>query len=230
MIIVLCPKESNRSYRWNFNEEIQREFGYWKDDPILLDKLDEYKFMPSTKTKTKLPNVACLEGHVKIWNRIIDEDLNNVLIVEDDSDIEYERYDKFLKETIPDGLIYLGGRFDPPKIKDWSKGREVIEKYIEDDGEQKKLGFNKVNDDFIITGTHGYFIKDKHIAKYMLDNCKGKTNKYKSTLVDMCISKIKIDKYYYYPSIVSVECLPSLCNHSVPSGTCKNYQTCNLYD
>jgi hypothetical protein len=201
MIIVLCPLKSNRVDRWNFTDEIQRELGYWKDDERLLDKLPEYKFMPNTKLETKLPVVACFEGHINIWKRIIDEDLKDVLVVEDDSDIDYDAYYEFLKNDKPDGLIYLGGRFDYPKIKDWTDSRQEIQNYMKG---KSVSGFNQVTDDFIITGAHGYFIKDKSIAEKMLQGCKGKTGKYKSNLLDVCIAKININKYYYYPSIVNV--------------------------
>ncbi len=223
MIIVLCPLKSNRIDRWNFNDEIQREEGYWKDNELLLDKLSDYKFMPSTKTETKLPVVACFEGHVNIWKRIVDEDLKNVLIVEDDSDIDYDKYYEFLNNDKPDGLIYLGGRFDYPKIKDWKLGRLSINKYMKENHIHNE-GFNEVKDDFIITGSHGYFIQDKSIAKKLLSDSKGKTGKYKSNLLDVCITKTNINKYYYYPTIVNVE--PSI---STIKGKLINNETWNNY-
>ena len=221
MIIVLCPLKSNRVDRWNFTDEIQRELGYWKDDERLLDKLPEYKFMPNTKLENKLPVVACFEGHINIWKRIIDEDLKDVLVVEDDSDIDYDRYYEFLKSDKPDGLIYLGGRFDYPKIKDWTDSRLEIQNSMKG---KSVDGFNKVTDDFIITGSHGYFISDKSIAEKMLHNCKGRTGKYKSNLLDVCISKININKHYQYPSIVNVIVSKSLIKSKIIiNTTCENY-------
>ncbi len=221
MIIVLCPLKSYRVDRWCFTDEIQRELGYWKDDERLLDKLPEYKFMPNTKLENKLPVVACFEGHINIWKRIINEDLKDVLIVEDDSDIDYERYYEFLKNDKPDGLIYLGGRFDYPKIKDWTDSRQEIQNYMKG---RSVSGFNEVADDFIITGAHGYFIKDKSIAEKMIQGSKGKTGKYKSNLLDVCIAKININKYYYYPSIVNVVVSKSLIKDKIIlNTTSQNY-------
>jgi len=223
MIIVLCPEKSNRSERWNFNEEITRELGYWKTDEKLLEKIKDYKFMPSTKTENKLSKIACFEGHLNIWKRIINEDLENVLVCEDDADIDLNKFNEFLELSIPEAIIYLGGRFDFPKIKEWTKDREEIENYMNENYTHKN-GFNKVQDDFIITGAHGYFIKNKNIAKQMLEGCKGKTGKYKSNLIDVCIAKIDIDKFYYYPSVVNVETLPSIQGHFCdPESTFKNY-------
>jgi|9_EtaG_2_1085328.scaffolds.fasta_scaffold02508_5 GR25 family glycosyltransferase involved in LPS biosynthesis len=223
MIIVLCPEKSNRSERWNFNESIQREYGYWKTDEELLDKIKDYKFMPSTKTENKLSKIACSEGHLNIWKRIINENLENVLICEDDSVIDLNKFNEFLELSIPEAIIYLGGRFDFPKIKDWTDSREEIENYMNEKYTHKN-GFNKVKDDFIITGAHGYFIKNKNIAKQMIEGCKGKTGKYKSNLTDVCIAKIDIDKFYYYPSIVNIEPLPSTLGHFCdPESTFKNY-------
>lgn len=219
MIIVVCPLQSNRSNRWDFNK-VSRETEPWRDNPILLDKLDEYKFMPATKLQRKLRIMACNEGHMNILKRIIKDDLTNVVICEDDSVIDYPKLEEFLQGDIPDGFIYLGGRFDYPKIKDWDKQRSV-DKYMEG---KSVNGFNEVKDDFIITGSHGYFIKNKDIAQYILDNCKGTTGKYKSTLVDVLYSKIKgLNKYYVYPSIIEIEYLPSLLGHNCEDSTWKNY-------
>ena len=222
MIIVLCPLKSNRVDRWCFTDEIQRELGYWKDDERLLDKLPEYQFMPSTKLENKLPVVACFEGHLNIWKRIIDEDLKDVLVVEDDSDIDYDAYYEFLQGDKPDGLIYLGGRFDYPKIKDWTDSRQEIQNYMKG---KSVRGFNEVTDDFIITGSHGYFIKDKSIAEKMLQGCRGKTGKYKSNLLDVCIAKTgTLTRHYHYPSIVNVIISKSLIKGKIIiNTTCDNY-------
>ena len=224
MIIVLCPLKSNRTDRWCFTDEIQRELGYWRDDERLLDKLPEYLFMPNAKLETKLPVIACFEGHLNIWKRIIDEDLKDILVVEDDSDIQYDKYYEFLKNDKPqDGVIYLGGRFDPWKIKDWTESRKEIQNYMNENYTHIE-GFNKVNNDFIITGAHGYFIKNKSIAEKMLHGCKGKTGKYKSNLLDVCIAKININKYYYYPSIVNcIISKSSIKEKIIINTTCENY-------
>jgi GR25 family glycosyltransferase involved in LPS biosynthesis len=224
MIIVLCHEKSNRSDRWTFNNEIQREYGLYRTHPEILNKLNGFKFMPSTKTETKLPIVACFDGHLNIIKRIIKEDLKNVLICEDDADIDFQRFNEFLKVDKPDGLIYLGGRFDFPKIKDWKLGREAIENYMSKNYSHIQ-GFNKVKDDFIITGSHGYFIKNKEVAEKMLNDLKGKSGKYKSNLIDVCISKIKMDKFYYYPTIVNIKPLDSSIGHKNEESTCNNYET-----
>lgn len=220
MIIVLCPEESNRSDRWDFNNpNILREYGYWKDNPKLLDMLHEFKFMPSTKLQNKLPVMACSKGHINMIQRIVDEDLQDVLIVEDDSVIDYDKFNEFLKLDKPHGLIYLGGKFDYPKIKDWDKERS-IETYMKG----KSIdGFNQVGDDFIITGTFGYYIQNKDIAQQILNTCKGKTGKYKSNLTDVMLSKTDIHKYYYYPSIVEIEYLPSLIGGTATDTNWRNY-------
>ena len=220
MIIVLCPLKSNRVDRWCFTDETIRELGYWKDDKRLLDKLPDYRFMPNTKLENKLPVVACFEGHINIWKRIIDEDLKDVLVVEDDSDIDYERYYEFLKNDKPDGLIYLGGVFNYPKVKDWDKERSIVN-YMKG---KSVSGFNEVTDDFILTGAFGYFIKDKQVAEELLKQSKGKSGKYKSTLIDLVMSKTQINKNYYYPSIVNCIISKSLIkNKIIHNTTWENY-------
>tara|TARA_R110000824_G_scaffold401692_1_gene613713 strand:- start:2920 stop:3585 length:666 start_codon:yes stop_codon:yes gene_type:complete len=220
MIIVLCPLKSNRVDRWCFTDEIVRELGYWKDDERLLDKLPDYRFMPNTKLENKLPVVACFEGHINIWKRIIDEDLKDVLVVEDDSDIDYDAFNKFLKDDKPDGLIYLGGVFNYPKVKQWDKERSIVN-YMKG---KSVNGFNKITDDFIVSGTFGYFIKDKEVAEELLKQSKGGSGKYKSTLIDLVISKTQINKNYYYPSIVNCIISESLIkNKIIHNTTWENY-------
>lgn len=218
--IVLCPLKSNRDDRWIFNDNIVRELGYWKDDPVLIEKLPQYKFMPNCKLENKLGVMACNEGHINILKKIIENDLKDVVVCEDDSVIDYNKLNEFLKIDIPDGFIYLGGRFDYPKIKDWDKQRS-IEDYMVG---KSKNGLNKITNDFIITGAHGYFIKNKDIAKYILDNCKGKTGKYLSTLTDVMYARIKgLPKYYYYPSVINIEYMPSLLGHNCDDSSWNNY-------
>ena len=201
-LFVLCPEKSNRSNRWNWsNPKIYRELGYWKTDFELIAKLPKYKFMPTANLRTKLPRVACSEGHINMLKKIVNEKLTNVFILEDDSVIDYNKIDKFLEESKDiDGLIYVGGVFNYSKIKDWSYRQPHISEYMEG---KSKEGFNKFNSDLWVCGTFGYFIKDYTIAEYILGNCKGKTGKYLSSLTDVMFNKIKnLDRYYYYPSLV----------------------------
>ena len=97
-IFVLCPEKSNRGSKWNWNNpNIYRELGYWKTDFELIEKLPNYKFMPSANLRTKLPRIACSEGHFNMLRKIVKEKLTNVFILEDDSLIEYNKINKFLE-------------------------------------------------------------------------------------------------------------------------------------
>ena len=201
-IFVLCPEKSNRGSKWNWNNpNIYRELGYWKTDFELIAKLPNYKFMPSANLRTKLPRIACSEGHFNMLRKIVKEKLTNVFILEDDSLIDYNKINKFLEESKDiEGLIYVGGAFNYSKVKDWSYRQPHISKYMEG---RPKEGFNIVTKDIWVCGTFGYFIKDYTIAKYILGNCRGGTGKYLSSLTDVMFNKIKnIDRYYYYPSLV----------------------------
>ena len=202
-IIVLCPKESNRSDRWDFKKpNIIRELGYWKNDEVLKDELHKYQFMPTANIRIKMPRIAVMEGHINILQKIVNEKLSNVFVLEDDAIIANDDLiEKFLKdvETI-NGLVYVGGIFNYSKIKDWSNRKPPIKKYME--GKSIK-GLNKIGSDLWVCGCFGYFIKDYSIAKIILDNCKGTTGKYISSLCDVMLNKVKnLDKYYYYPSLV----------------------------
>ena len=201
-IFVLCPEKSNRSSRWDWNNpKIYRELGFWKTDLELMDKLPLYKFMPTANIRTKLPRMACTEGHINMLRKIVKEKLTNVIILEDDSVIDYSKIYQFLEDIKDiDGLIYTGGAFNYSKVKDWSSRRPHISKYMEG---KPIEGINEVTKDIWVCGTFSYFIKDYKIAEHILRNCKGKTGKYLSSLTDVMYNKIpKLNRYYYYPSIV----------------------------
>ena len=201
-IFVLCPEKSNRSSRWDWsNPKIYRELGFWQTDLELIDKLPNYKFMPSCHLRTKMPRIGCSEGHFNMLRKIVKEKLTNIFILEDDSVIDYSKINKFLEDIKDiDGLIYTGGAFNYSKVKDWTSRKPHISEYME--GKSIK-GFNEVTKDIWVCATFGYFIKDYKIAEYMLGNCKGKTGKYLSSLTDVMYNKIpNLNRYYYYPSIV----------------------------
>jgi len=201
-IFVLCPEKSNRSSRWDWNNpKIYRELGFWKTDLELMDKLPLYKFMPTANIRTKLPRMGCTEGHINMLRKIVKEKLTNIIILEDDSVIDYSKIDKFLEDIKDiDGLIYIGGAFNYSKVKDWSYRQPHISEYMEG---KPIEGINEVTKDIWVCGTFSYFIKDYKIAEHILGNCKGKTGKYLSSLTDVMYNKIpKLNRYYYYPSIV----------------------------
>jgi len=198
MIIVLCPLKSQRSDRWDWNTH-HRHLGFWKDDPELLEKESMYQFMPSTHLATKLGPMACSEGHLGILKAIIENDWKGVVICEDDSIVDYEALGEFQRKPKPKGLIYLGGKFEFPKIKDWDKQRS-IETYMEG---KSNPGFNEITKDFIMTGTFGYYISDKSVAQEMLASSTGTTGKYKSNLTDVMYSKTSVPKHYIYPSVIT---------------------------
>ncbi len=214
-IFVLCPEQSNRGNRWDWsNSKIYRELGFWRTDLELMDKLPNYKFMPSCNIRTKMPRIACSEGHFNMLRKIVKEKLTNIFIVEDDSVIDYSKIAKFLEEIKDiDGLIYTGGAFNYSKIKDWSNRKPHISEYMEGKSIE---GINKVDKDIWVCATFGYFIKDYKIAEYILGNCKGKTGKYLSSLTDVMLNKIpNLNRYYYYPSLV--ECATNTTSSNISS-------------
>jgi hypothetical protein len=201
-IFVLCPDKSNRSSRWDWsNPKLYRELGFWRNDLELIDKLPNYKFLPTCHLRTKLPRMACSEGHFNMLRKIVKEKLTNIFILDYDSVIDYSKIDKFLEDIKDiDGLIYTGGAFNYSKVKDWSSRKPHISEYMKD---KPIEGINEVTKDIWVCGTFGYFIKDYKIAEHILGNCKGKTGKYLSSLTDVMLNKIpNLNRYYYYPSLV----------------------------
>ena len=204
-IFVLCPEKSNRENRWDWsNPKIYRELGFWRTDLELMDKLPYYRFMPTCNIRTKLPRMAVNEGHLNMLKKIVNEKLTNIIILEDDSVIDYSKINKFLEESKDiDGLLYVGGAFNYSKIKDWSNRKPHISEYMKD---KPIEGINKITEDIWVCGCFGYFIKDYKIAEHILGNCKGRTGKYLSSLTDVMYNKIpNLNRYYYYPSLVECD-------------------------
>ena len=67
-------------------------------------------------------------------------------------------------------------------------------------------------------------LEDKEVAEELLKQSKGGSGKYKSTLIDLVISKTQINKNYYYPSIVNCIISESLIkNKIIHNTTWENY-------
>ena len=76
---------------------------------------DKYSFYWNISSKLRNNIVACSMSHKKCLQNIIDNKLNEILIIEDDAVIDFDRLDE-LKEY--EDFTYIGGDIRPPLLKD----------------------------------------------------------------------------------------------------------------
>ena len=196
-IIVVCYDESPRLKYWDFNEKIIREIGLNRKTLDLEKYIGNYSFLPSTKERVKRSRISCNEGHINIWNKIVNENLEDIIILEDDAvfKMDMTNLENIIKFLPKDGITFLGGHFKNPLMKDLNKDL-VIEPDI-------KLGLNKVyTEKFKVMGAFSYYIPNKEVAEQIINTAKyPKSKKYKSNITDNLLNVVKTTKYFIYPSL-----------------------------
>lgn len=148
---------------------------------------DKFVLRYNTADKKVSGIMGCFASHIKVLNKIVKENLKNVIVLEDDStDIT----------KLPAGLknypnaVYLGGMIVKPKIKDIS---QPVNK------NSFHRGINKIDyKKFRILQTRAYFVPNKQEAKRILDIIH-KSPKLKN--VDIFFSNNEVIKYFYYPAV-----------------------------
>ena len=148
---------------------------------------DRFQLRYNTGDKKISGIMGCFASHIKVLNKIIKQNLKNVLVLEDDSsDIT----------KLPTGLknypnaVYLGGWIVKPKIKDINKSvnKNNFHRGI------NKIDYNK----FRILETRAYFVPNKQEAKRMLDIINSSP---KLKNLDIFFSNNEVIKYFYFPAV-----------------------------
>lgn len=151
---------------------------------LSLDEIKNSKLYVRHNTKeAKVRGMyGCLMSHIKLLQHIVDNKINNVCILEDDSTSDF---------VIPDELIqshhitYIGGWLVNIKMKD-------IKKPVE---EELKDGINKLNNSKVLT-TRAYYIPQWKYAQDLLDYIN---NKKVWRAIDVMMSEYV--KHLYYPAL-----------------------------
>ena len=113
---------------------------------------DNYIIMWNAKESHKQCVAGCSESHLSLLKHIYENEINDVLIVEDDVNIDFDRLSEL--EDI-NHFCYLGGHFQSPVLKN-KLNRENI---------SLKEGINKIDiDNFTIAGAYGYYIPHHQIS------------------------------------------------------------------
>ena len=155
----------NRKYK--YDEERYELFPavWWND---LQDKdVENYYLRYNAKMELRKKVVACSLSHKNLLQKIINEDLKQVVIIEDDAIIEDWKRLEQLKDV--NEFCYIGGYITSPFLKDLKTFEEGGEK--EDIRHQLIKGINDIDPKiFRISQTCGYYIPNAEVARMILSN------------------------------------------------------------
>ena len=158
---------------------------------------DKLKIMWNAGEKKRKCGAGILNSHMGIIHEIAVNKIDQVLIVEDDVVIDFQKLKKMNLDKLPqDSLIYFGGVLHPPtsfKDKNW-KYEKTIKNF--------KSGINRIDPKkYRIFGGFGYYFPKWEIAKQLYDIFIQK-QKLKPLDTEMTyLQKKGIIKYFYYPAI-----------------------------
>ena len=176
---------------------------------VNIDKIKESKLYVRHNTKEdKVKGVyGCLISHLNLLTYIVNEKINNVCVLEDDSTSDFTVPDE-LKQA--DHITYLGGWLVNKKMKD-------IKNTVEDRKHLKK-GINKLENSRVLT-TRAYYIPKWECARDLLEYI----NKKKVwRAIDVMMSEYI--NHLYYPAL-SKQILgyESTIGNMTPKNTMENY-------
>lgn len=156
------------------------------------EDMHNYAFIHSTKDKLKRNICACSLSHKRLLKKIIDDKLNKVIVIEDDAVIDFSRIDE-LNNCID--FTFIGGEINPPKFtKEFTNFNKHNIKHIN--------GLNKIKpEEFIILGTHGYYIPTYEVAEKILHNLPFNNKDKAIDLEYKKLQKAQIIQSYVYPAI-----------------------------
>jgi len=194
VFVVNAYKE--RKEKYNDNYELY-DAVWWEG--VKENEYSRYNLRYNAKTPLRQKIAACSMSHKNLLNKIIEEDLTDVFVIEDDAIIDnFDSLKKVMKEANNE-FCYIGGDLFSPLNKDAkefkSKTKDEIRKTL-------KEGINIINPDkFIILNTHGYYIPNKSVAEDILNYIP---NAKKEKAIDIeykSLQKKKIIKKFIYPAI-----------------------------
>tara|TARA_R110000824_G_scaffold360792_1_gene548563 strand:- start:1135 stop:1800 length:666 start_codon:yes stop_codon:yes gene_type:complete len=162
VFVVNAYKERREKY----GHEYEMYDAVWWED-VSEEEVERYHFRHNAKMELRKKVVACSLSHKRLLQKIIDEDLKNIVIIEDDALIDdFDRLDEL--ENIKE-FCYIGGDITSPFLKDMKKFKEGGEK--ENVRYCCEKGINEIDKDiFKIGQTCGYYIPDASVCQMILTN------------------------------------------------------------
>jgi len=172
---------------------------WWND---LEDKdVEGYYLRHNAKMELRKKVVACSLSHKNLLQKIINEDLKEVVIIEDDAVIEDWNRLEELKDV--NEFCYIGGDITSPFLKDMKEFKEGGGK--DDLRDNLIKGINTIDPKvFKIGWTNGYYIPNAEVARMILSNLPhGKKERAIDNEYIALQKKGKINKFIY-PAIATL--------------------------
>ena len=191
------PEYKNRLEKYTAVYEIYNAIDR---DSFSQEYLKEYKFYWNASELHRRKVVSCAESHYKLWDKIIEEDLKDVIVLEDDCYIN--DFNKLGDLKNHNKFCYLGGTFawKVKDIKDFQNFRG------EDIGQTMTWGFNKIKpqDEWIVSQCCAYYIPNANEIKKIKDRIESTRGKKKRCAIDNELIKLQKDRTItdlYYPAL-----------------------------
>jgi GR25 family glycosyltransferase involved in LPS biosynthesis len=189
--ILVISAYPERKHKYNDDYHLYKA-KWWED--ISEEDLKPYTFRWNIKEPLKKKICACSLSHKGALQKIVDENIEDCIIIEDDCICDLTRLDE-LNDI--NHFCYLGGDMRPPKLKD-------DKTFNKDEFRPKEKGIYQIKPDLLrILGCYGYYIPKPEIAKQILSNIPTK-NKERAIDVEFCnLQKKGIINHFIYPAITT---------------------------
>jgi GR25 family glycosyltransferase involved in LPS biosynthesis len=170
---------------------------HWTD--VKDEDVERYHFRHNAKMDYRKKVVACSLSHQDLLQKIINEDLKDVFIIEDDAIIE--NWDRLKELEGSKEFCYIGGQINAPLMKDFKKFEDIKDSVRDNFCK----GINVIDPkEFRLAHTCGYYIPNRRVAQDILSNIPhGKKERAIDTEYIALQKKGKITKFVY-PAIVTL--------------------------
>ena len=183
-------KDDERFTRWLGVDGRQLDMDFIKKNYITMWNANE---------SHKRSVAGCGESHLSLLRHIYENKINDVLIIEDDTIVDFDRLSE-IKDI--KNFCYLGGRFQSPTLK-----KKLCRENI-----SVKNGLNKIDNVlFTITGGHAYYIPTYDIAESLYINIMTKPKRRAIDAEFRRLQKGNKITDFIYPAIVELH-LPTAMN------------------
>jgi len=164
MRVFVVNAYEDRKYKYDEERYELFDAVWWED--VEEDEIENYYLRYNAKMDLRKKVVACSMSHKKLLQKIINEDLKQVVIIEDDAVIKDWKRLEQLKDL--SDFCYLGGYMSSPYLKD-------LKTFEDNDKEEVRhnliKGINTIDPKtFRIGQTCGYYIPNAEVARMILSN------------------------------------------------------------
>ena len=177
-------------------------------ETITDEEVDKLHFRYNCKIPLRKKITACCLSHLGMIQKIIDDDLKDVVIIEDDTIIkDFELLEEVI-HLLPEEFCYIGGQVNAPLVKDYlsftkESKKEVIDHIRNDNNIIQQIDKNI----FRITHACGYYIPNKKVAIKLLSSIEEVYKGKKLRAIDVMfhqLQKKEIIKYFVFPALATL--------------------------